>query len=187
MLGNYSYYGNYRTRTFFDIYSEASDFISDYNSLFPGTMTDQELTRAYYLILSQFKNSHIANSDENQFRMRCCSILFANGPTWSKKLDIQLKLRNLTEEEIMTGSVAIYNHSNNPSTLPGTATLKELPTIDDQNTQHFIKSKLEAYSVLWNVLATDITSEFVAKFAKLFIKIAQPDAPLWYANEKEED
>ena len=185
MLINRSYYGTFRTRTFYEIYANASDLISDYNSLYDGTMTDEELTRAYNLLLARFKNSHVSSTDEIQFKLKVCSTMFTYGPTWARKLEIQAKLRALNEKELLAGSKAIYNHSNNPSTPPSTESLEELLTIDDQNTQHFVKSKLEAYSLLWNALSADLTSDFISNFAKLFIKIAQPDAPLFYVNEED--
>lgn len=185
MLSNDSYYGNYRTRTFAEIYPEALEFVSDYNDIFPQTMNESDLVKIYYLLLARYMNSHIVNSDENQFKVKLASIIFSFGPTWSKKLEIQDKLRKMSESELITGSKAIYNHSYNPSTAPSTATMEELLTIDDQNTQTHKKGKLEAYSFLWQLLATDVTSEFISKFKTLFIQIAQPDYPLWYVDEEE--
>jgi hypothetical protein len=76
------------------------------------------------------------------------SVIFQYGPTWEKKLDIQEKLRDLTEAEILAGAKAIYNHAFNPETTPSTASLEELNYINDQNITNYKKSKLEAYSIL---------------------------------------
>lgn len=187
MLPNNSYYGNYRTRTFSEIYPEKLDFIADYNQIFPNTMNENDLVNIYYLLMARYMNSHIINSDENQFKIKLTSVIFSYGPTWAKKLEIQSKLRNLSESDLITGSKAIYNHSYNPSTAPSTSSTEELLTIDDQNTTTYKKSKLEAYSFLWEILNNDVTSAFVNKFSKLFIQIAQPDHPLWYVSEEEED
>lgn len=186
MLCNYSYYGNYRTRKFSDIYPEVNEFITDYNTLFPNTLKEEDLTRAYYLLCSRYMNSHIANTDENQFKFKLSSIVFSYAPTWAKKLEIQAILRDMPESDLIAGSKAIYNHSYNPSTAPSTATMEELPTVDDQNTQTFKKSKLEAYNLLWNMLDNDVTTDFLNKFKLLFIQVAQPDYPLWYENEEED-
>lgn len=187
MLPNYSYYGNYRTRKFSDIYPEVNDFIIDYNTLFNGTMKEEDLTRVYYLLCSRYMNSHIANSDENQFKFKCSSIVFSYGPTWAKKLEIQAILRDMNEDDLRVGSKAIYNHSFNPSTAPSTSTNEELLTINDQNTQSFKKSKLEAYNLLWNMLDNDVTTDFLNKFKSLFIQVAQPDRPLWYVTNDEDE
>ena len=186
-MPNNSYYGNYRTRTFSDIYPDSTEFIADYKTLFPDTMADSDLERAYNLLLGRYMNSHIVNSDENQFKIKMFGIMFGYGPTWAKKIEIQAKLRNLSESEIVAGSKAIYNHANNPSTIPSTASLEELLEIDDQNTTTYKKSKLEAYGTLWEILNNDVTSAFLNKFKVLFIVIAQPDYPLWYVTENEEE
>ena len=186
MLPNNSYYGNYRTRTFSEIYPEKLQFIADYNQIFPNTMNENDLVNLYYLLMARYMNSHIINNDENQFKIKLTSIIFSYGPTWAKKLEIQSKLRNLSESDLITGSKAIHNHSYNPSTAPSTSSAEELLTIDDQNTTTYKKSKLEAYGLLWNVLATDVTGEFITKFKTLFIQIAQPDHPLWYVSEEED-
>lgn len=187
MLSNNSYYGNYRTRTFAEIYPDSNEFIVDYNTLFPGTMDNDSLLVTYNVICSRYMNSHIINSTENQFKYKLATIVFNYGPAWAKKMDIQNKLRNMSESDLITGSRAIHNHSYNPSTIPSTSNVEELLTIDDQNTQTYKKGKLEAYGLLWNTLVSDVTSEYLAKFRSLFNPIAQPDCPLWYVSEEEED
>lgn len=185
MLNNNSYYGNYRTRTFAEIYPDSNEFTLDYNTLFPGTMDDKSLLITYNVLCSRYMNSHIVNSDENQFKYKLATIVFSYGPSWAKKLEIQDKLRNMSESDLIAGTRAIHNHSYNPSTAPSTSSTEELLTIDDQNTQIYKKGKLEAYGLLWNMLVTDVTSDYLSKFKNLFIQIAQPDYPLWY--EEEED
>lgn len=187
MLSNLSYYGNYRTRTFSEIYPEQNEFILDYNTLFPNTMKNEDLTTLYYLICARYMNSHIANSDENQFKFKLASIIYSSGPSWTKKVEIQKILRDMPESDLLAGSKAIHNHSYNPSTAPSTHTTEELDTIDDQNTTTYKKSRLEAYNMLWNMLDSDVTSDFLSKFRILFIQVTQPDFPLWYESEEEEE
>ena len=67
------------------------------------------------------------------------------GPTWEKRLDIQEKLRNISDDELRLGSKAIYNHALNPSTAPSTQALEELSYINDQSTSNYRKSKMDAY------------------------------------------
>lgn len=114
------------------------------------------------------------------------SIIFEYGPTWAKRLEIQDKLRDLTEEELITGGRAIYNHATNPSSLPSTSALEELDYIDNQSTTNYKKSKIEGYSLLIGLLETDVTEQFIRKFRKLFIAIVEPELPLWYAMEEVE-
>ena len=187
MMDNYSYYGNYRTRTFAQIYPDKADFVQEYRQMYPDTMPEDKLGTLYYLLCSKYMNSHISNKDENQFKMKMMSTIYCFGPTWARKLDIQKTLRDMPEADILKGSKAIYNHANNPSTPPGTDSLDELPTIDDQNTQTFKKSKLDAYALLWEMLVSDVTSAFLNRFKPLFIIVLQPDYPLWYESDEEED
>lgn len=183
-----SLYGNYRTRKFTDVYGDVDKFLEDYNNIgIKPTITEESATTLFYLLYARYGNSHIANSDENQFKYKVFSTIFMYGPTWEKRLDIQNKLRNLTESELVSGSKQIVNHSFNPSTEPSTSTLEELTTINDQNTSHYKKSKLDAYNLLLGLLQTDVTDEFISKFKKLFLVITEPQLPLWYITDIEED
>ena len=183
-----SLYGNYRTRKFTDIFPNADEFLAKYRNC--GIITpiqEATLTNLYYLLYARYGNSHITNSDENQFTYKMFSIIFQYGPTWEKRLDIQNKLRNLTEDELMYGTKAIYNTANNPGTEPSTGSLEELPYINSQNTTGYKKSKMDAYANLLALLDTDVTEDFIKKFGKLFITILEPREPLWYATEIGED
>ena len=183
-----SEYGNYRTKKFTDFYPTAQDFINDYHLCdIPSTITDDTATTLYYLLYARYGNSHIISSDENQFKYKMFSIVFQYGPTWEKRLDIQNKLRNLTEDELMYGTKAIYNTANNPGTEPSTGSLEELPYINSQNTTGYKKSKMDAYANLLALLDTDVTEDFIKKFGKLFITILEPRESLWYATEIGED
>ena len=183
-----SEYGNYRTKKFTDFYPKAKDFVNDYHLCgIPSTITDDTATTLYYLLYARYGNSHIISSDENQFKYKMFSIIFQYGPTWEKRLDIQNKLRNLTEDELMRGTKAIYNTANNPGTEPSTGSLEELPYINSQNTTGYKKSKMDAYANLLALLDTDVTEDFIKKFGKLFITILEPREPLWYGTEIGED
>lgn len=182
-----TYYGGFRTRKLTDVYVSADAFKEDLRaSGMSIELSDQSLINLFYLLYAKYGNSHIASSDETQFKYGLYSIVFMYGPSWEKRLEIQTKLRGLTEEEILAGGKAIYNHSFNPSTQPSTDTLEELPTINDQNTQKYKKSKLDGYGALMQLIETDVTSYFLDRFKKLFIQVLAPDYPLLYATEEEE-
>lgn len=190
VIGNIteSLYGNFRTRKFTDIYPNVSDFLDDYVHVgIPTKISTDNATTLYYLLYARYGNSHIVNNDENQFKYRLFSTIFMYGPTWEKRLDIQDKVRNLTEEELLTGSKQINNHSYNPSTAPSTDTLDELTTINEQTASKYKKSKMDAYGNLLALLETDVTESFISKFRKLFLVIAEPQDPLWYVTENEEE
>jgi hypothetical protein len=107
------------------------------------------------------------------------------GPSWAKRLDIQDKLRKLTEEELLTGGRAIHNHAYNDGSQPTTASLEALDYINDQNTTNYKKSKMEGYEMLATLIETDVSKEFIDKFRPLFLKFVSPEVPLWYKNESE--
>lgn len=174
-----TYYDIHRTRKFTDIYESAEDFIAEFNDG-PFEVDNVDLELVFYLLYGRYGNSHISYSDENQFKFALFSKVFQYGPTWAKKLEVQGKLRGLSETELVVGSKAIHNHSFNPSTAPTTSTLEELPTINDQNTTNYKKSKMEAYATLLSLLETDVTEQFINKFKSLFIVVAAGPAPLLY-------
>ena len=185
-----SLYGNYRTRKFTDIYPDVTTFTNDYNNIgIPTTITSENISTLYYLLYAKYGNSHIANSDETQFKYKLFGTVFSYGPTWEKRLDMQNELRTMSDDDLIKGSKQIVNHSYNPSTSPSTATLEELTTINEQNTNNYKRSKLDAYAFLWDLLATDVTTEFINKFKSLFLVIVEPQLPLWYLTElnQEED
>lgn len=182
-------YGNYRTRTFSEIFPTYNEFKTDFEAtpLGNGLIANNELEIIYFLLMAKYKNSHIMGSDEDRFKLNVFSELYAYGPTYVKRMDIQKKLRTLTEGEIMLGTKVIYNHSFNPNTSPSTSTLDELDTINDQNTSNTKRGKIQAYTELYSVLNANLTKEFVNKFRKLFRVVVEPELPLWYITEESDE
>lgn len=187
---------SYDTKLFSEIYSEASKFVADYKAsgLYDATaghlnnsLSDEKATTLFYLLYAKYANSPIANLDENQFKYKMWSTIFKYGPTWEKKLDIQNKLRELTEDEIRVGSKAIYNHAYNPSTEPSTASLEELTAINEQNTTNYKKSKVDAYGALWQIIVSDVTGAFIKKFEPLFKQFVTPERTWIYVQELEDE
>lgn len=187
---NNSYYGSYRTRTFSDIFPDVDTFTEGFNEG-PFNVSNTNalvglldlLPQIYYMLYAHYGNSHIAYSDENQFKYYLWTLLYQYGPAVAKERYIQEQLIVMTDEELIVGGKAIYNHSYNPNTEPSTSTLEELLTINDQNTTNYKKSKLEGYANLLALLKKDVLDEFIHRFARLFIKITAPDYPLLYETE----
>lgn len=187
---------SYDTKLFSEIYSEASKFVADYKAsgLYDATsghlnnsLSDEKATTLFYLLYAKYANNPIANLDENQFKYKMWSIIFKYGPAWEKKLDIQNKIRELTEDEIRVGSKAIYNHAYNPSTEPSTASLEELTAINEQNTTNYKKSKVDAYMALWQIVVSDVTEAFIKKFEHLFKQFVTPERTWIYVQELEDE
>ena len=178
-----SVYGNYRTRKFADIWPSADAFIQDYQaSAIPQKLKVADATTLYYLLYARYGNSSIANSDENQFKYKVFSTIYIGGATWAKKQEIQDKLREMTEDEILAGTKAINNHAYNPQTAPTTDTVEELDYINEQNTTKYKKSKLDGYAMLWAILNDGVTEKFLREFRYHFLVVVEPQLPLWYVT-----
>lgn len=179
--------GNYRTRKFTDIFPDYATFQTETAACsIPISLSEVNLQTLYYLLYARYGNSHIASSDENQFKYKMWSVIFQYGPTWEKKLEVQENLRGLTDDELMTSYKNINNVSMNPSTEPSTGSLEELTTINQQTTSMAKRGKLGAYAQLWEILVSDVTEQFLSKFKKLFLVVVDPEDPLWYVTEEEE-
>lgn len=183
-----SLYGNYRQVKFTDVYPDAPTFVTDYTtSAIPTTISNDTATTLYYLLYSRYGNSVIASSDTNRFKYDLFATIFSYAPTWEKRLEVQEKLRDLSDEELITGQATINNHAFHNGAPPATSYLDELPAINEQVTQKGKRDKLTAYTELLRALWTDVTEQFLDKFQKLFLIILQPELPLWYATEIDSD
>ena len=98
----------------------------------------------------------------------------------------------------------INNHAYNPSTAPTTQTTNELDYIDQQQVakgsatstisgtdskttgQVITKSKMDAYAQLWDLVATDVTNGYIAKFKNCFKQFVAPERRMIYVTEDEE-
>ena len=184
-------YGNYRTRTLTEIWKDVTSFKADweYSPFYKSDLLpDGGAETIYYLLYSKYANSHIANSDENQWKYRLMSRIWQYAPTWFKKLEIQDKLRALTETDILEGTRIINDRAYNPSTIPEGPNVVngEIESINQQIRTKRKLSKIDAYSKLWSLLKPDVTSEFLDRFKDMFIVIAEPSGPLWYVSDDEE-
>lgn len=176
----------YNTQLFCDIYPTKEDFLADYNAAwFPKLITNSNAITCYYLLIARFGNNPIANMSVDQWRVKLFSIVWQYGPAWEKRLDIQSKLRGLSDADLLSGSKQISNHALNPNSEPSTSSLEELEFINEQSTSSYKRSKLEAYGQLYALVRTDVTSEFLDKFVNLFKKFVLPENPLLYTTEEE--
>lgn len=179
-----SLYGTYRQKKFTDVYESVEEFLADYKDCgIPTTISDNSAQTLFYLLYGSYGNDIVASSDINRFKYKLFSIIFQYAPNWEKQLEIQNKLRALTEDDIRLGSRQIYNTAQNPSTEPSTDTTDELQYINNQNVTKNQRGVLEGYATLLSLLRTDVTQEFLNRFRKLFLTIVQPEEPLLYITE----
>lgn len=192
----------YSTKLFTEIWDDVTKFTNDYKgsplydyvaatqstpAQLNNSLTDANISKLYYLLYARYGNNPIANLDENQFKYKVYSIIFEYGPTWQKQLDIQNKLRNLSDDDIEKGQFAIYNQAYHDATAPSTNTTEELDFINNQNTSRMKKGKLNAYSDLLLLLKTDVTKSFIDRFANLFKKFLYNGIPTLYVTNIEEE
>ena len=173
----------YNTILFRDVWEYGDEFVLDFKaSVFNkmNSFTDDSLELVFGLLFAKYANNPIANEDVEQFKAKMFSVLFSYGPTWLKRLEIQDKLRNLSEEDIIKGGKAIYNNALNPDGSPATQSLEELPRINSQSTTNYKKSKMDAYMQLWDLLDIDVSNEFINKFQICFKKFVRPEKTLLY-------
>lgn len=186
-------YGNYRTRTFNDVYENASTFFDDYSTFASAGLDphfeNNEIVNTIFMLLSgRYGNSHIANSSEEQFKLKLFGKIFEFGPFWEKRLSIQNKLRLLSDEEIQIGTKAITDHAYNPSTEPDGPNVEngEITSVNEQHKTKYTKGKVTAYGELFYMLKQDVTEDFLRRFNNLFIQIVEPEYPLWYLTDTNE-
>ena len=220
----------YDTNLFCEIWESSAEFLADYNNTgeeftnqVPTTISQQNALMTYLLLFSRYGNNPIANYDVTQFKSKIFTIIWQYGPAWEKRLSMQSDIRNLTLQEITTGTrtdwssegeqsqsntgsdTTINNHAYNPSTAPSTQSTTELDYIDQQNVakgsdsrtisgtdskttgQTVTKSKMDAYAQLWELVATDVTNDYIAKFKKCFKQFVLPERSMIYVTEDEED
>lgn len=201
MISTSSLYGRYRQNKFSDVFTSLEAFTEEFetNSIFGSNSYDPSFIGKtmqscgnrfspkllYYLLMGNYANSIIASSDINRFKIKFWSIIYQYGPMWAKKMDIQDKVRALSEEEITVGSKVVHNTAMNPSNDPS-ETDGILSYINQQNTSKYQKSKLEGYQILWSTIISDPTKEFVDKFQSLFLQVLEPEAPLLYEEVSDE-
>lgn len=191
----------YDTKLFTEIWESADDFKTDFQaSPFAGSIHYGEakpspetgnypdnVSLLYYLLYARYGNNPVANMDEEQFKYKIYSVIFQYGPTWEKRLEIQEKLRKLSDDDLRLGAKAIYNQALNPSTAPTTNSLEELTYINGQNVTNYKKAPMEAYGILWDLLNTDVTERFIARFKVCFKQFIAPERPMLFVTEEEED
>lgn len=174
----------YNTKLYQEIWNTPQEFAEAYKSSYAyGSITDANSLLLGNLLYAKYANNPIANYDENQFKSKIWSVVFRFGRAWEKKLELQDKLKNLTDEELIQGSKQIMNHAYNPSTSPTTSALEEITEINEQNSNSVKRSKVDAYALLYGLIENDVTTEFINRFSECFKQFAIPEYGPIYESE----
>lgn len=179
----------YNTKLFTEVWEDEASFEADYNAQVTGlkVVKATSLPIIYYLLYGKYGNSPIANTDEKQFKQKVMNVIFMYGPAWEKKLDVQSKLRALSDDELKAGATQFYNHASNPSEAPQVNTETELSYLDVQNVTKNKRSLIEGYAMLWSLLENDVTEEFIAKFRYLFNIFVGPQRVYIYEEDDDDE
>ena len=193
-------YGSYINMTFSQIFPSIDDFKKNWNDApnglkyetFEGntkeTLTEDQLETIYYLLASEYMNSPIASNSVDRFKMIMNQYLFAQGPKYFKKLQIQTDLRNLDIKELREGSRMIYNKAFNDASKENIGDIDYMADyVNEQNVSMSKRNKAEALYAQYSILRSDITSDFINVFRRLFLVVVSPTKPLYYATEEEDE
>lgn len=184
----------YNYPLFSDIWPEQADFINDYNTCdIPTTIKEQSAKTLYSLMVGRYYNSPINFDSIGQWKQQVMSLIYCYGPSWEKKLDLQTKLRNLSDDDILKGSTQMYNNAGNPSTpitnannlKTGTLADKQLNFIKEQNVTLNERGKLEGYGYMYDLIVSDVTNDFLRKFDNLFLNCVSPQRVPIFIYDKE--
>lgn len=176
-------------RRFFDIYNKADDFLSDLNDNYsffkPSDMTDDYLTKTYWLVAARFGDQAIAGyDDEGRWKLRLFQALNQYGPTWEKKSELQKSIRALSLEQLKETGKVINNTALNPNNEP---TTDELDFISSQYTSKSTMSNIDALNLQYLALNDDLDRDYTDHFKTLFSKFLLPDSPLYLYKDNEVD
>ena len=189
----------YDTKLMTDVWSKATDFVTDYQNIgIPTTISVQNATTLYYLLYARYGNTPIANYDENQWKYKIFSIIFQYGPTWEKRLDIQNTLRGLQISDLVdNGSLReLFNHSasesssktgsdNNTRTLNTTETNTGTASVANTGTDTTASTGTQSVSHTGTVGTTGETEDIKNHAYNPSTSPAQNAySPLTYINEQ---
>ena len=181
----------YNTKTFSDVYPDFATFKKDFDEEFGQYAKDcisaTSLKYLFYMLYSRYANNPIVNYSEIQFRSKVVNITFQKGPTWERKLALQKTLRELSDDDLLTGARTIFNRAEHDASEPSTLSTEETPYINYQDVSKQRRSKLDAYSYLQDVLKTDVSEEFIKSYKVLFSKFVSPTITRIYVNDIEEE
>lgn len=166
---------------FEEIWESAAVFVNAYhNQSLPQELKDDTITTLYYLLYGRYGSDCISGTNVRQWEYRFWGMVFQYGPAWEKRLQVQKRVRELTEDDLRDGDLSLNNLAYNPGTAPETTTTEVLKGIAQQNAGIKKRSILGGYSMLESLLATDVSEEFLEHFKDLFKPLLYSGVPYLY-------
>ena len=177
----------YSTILFTDVWNNVDSFKTDYAATpLAGAIDASHQNILFYLLYARYGNNPIANYDITQWKFKIFSIIYQYGPTWQKKLDLQGEIRTKTAADLKEGATMLFNHALNPSTTPSTDAETPLTYINEQKLNKYKRSLGDAYANLWNLLADDVSEEFIVRFRPCFKVFVSPEHPVLYETDTDD-
>lgn len=166
---------------FEDIWESSTAFVNAYhNQSLPQELRDETITTLYYLLYGRYGSDCISGTNVRQWEYRFWGMVFQYGPAWEKRLEVQKRVRELSEDDLRDGDLNINNLAYNPGTAPATTSDEILTGIAQQNAGIKKRSILGGYSMLESLLATDVSEEFLEHFKDLFKPLLYSGVPYLY-------
>lgn len=166
---------------FEEIWNSAAAFVDAYhNQSLPQELKDETITTLYYLLYGRYGSDSIIGTNIRQWEYRFWGMVFQYGPAWEKRLQVQKRVRELSEDDLRDGDLSLNNLAYNPGTAPETTTTEVLKGIAQQNAGIKKRSILGGYSMLESLLATDVSEEFLEHFKDLFKPLLYSGVPYLY-------
>ena len=166
---------------FEDIWESSTAFVNAYhNQSLPQELKDETITTLYYLLYGRYGSDCISGTNVRQWEYRFWGMVFQYGPAWEKRLEVQKRVRELSEDDLRDGDLSLNNLAYNPGTAPATTSDEILTGIAQQNAGIKKRSILGGYSMLESLLATDVSEEFLEHFKDLFKPLLYSGVPYLY-------
>ena len=166
---------------FEDIWESSTAFVNAYhNQSLPQELKDETITTLYYLLYGRYGSDCISGKNVRQWEYRFWGMVFQYGPAWEKRLEVQKRVRELSEDDLRDGDLSLNNLAYNPGTAPETTSTEVLTGIAQQNAGIKKRSILGGYSMLESLLATDVSEEFLEHFKDLFKPLLYSGVPYLY-------
>ena len=179
----------YNTKLFCDIWQDADSFLLDMKAspIYQSELSDANYQFIFYLLFQRYGNNPIATFNDEQFKMKIATGIYAYAPTYFKKSAIQKALRALNLDDLRDGFKSIQNRALNDATAPSTDTDEELAYLNEQIVNKGKRSIADAYAFLWGLLRNDLIEDFLDKFKKYFCKVVDSQRTILYTNIGEDD
>ena len=166
---------------FEDIWESSTAFVNAYhNQSLPQELKDETITTLYYLLYGRYGSDCISGTNVRQWEYRFWGMVFQYGPAWEKRLEVQKRVRELSEDDLRDGDLSLNNLAYNPGPTPATASTEVLTGIAQENAGIKSRSILGGYSMLESLLATDVSEEFLEHFKDLFKPLLYSGVPYLY-------